>query len=119
MKHVIFLTNLLTICLGFEGKYEDFRELAIRITLAFTVAAILVVVVAPIFGYKIDLLVSQINNLSQSSDPVTSPGIDDPAYGGYAAAEQDYAGAYTGYPVTSAGARSLLDSWNLSGVLNR
>merc|ERR1719270_1630846 len=50
---------------SFEGTYEDFRELAIRITLAFTVAGILVVVVAPLFGYKIDLIVTQLMEVTR------------------------------------------------------
>ena len=44
--------------------------------IAFTLATVLVVVVAPIFGYKVDLLISQINGLSGdslASDPEERP----------------------------------------------
>ena len=48
--------------------------------IAFTLATVLVVVVAPIFGYKVDLLISQINSLSGDSSQAS-----DPVYGGYEA----------------------------------
>ena len=47
--------------------------------IAFTLATVLVVVVAPIFGYKVDLLISQINGLSGDSQ------ASEPVYGGYEA----------------------------------
>jgi len=108
---------------SFEGTYEDFRELAIRITLAFTVAGILVVVVAPLFGYKIDLIVSQLNNLSSSDEaPLaeTDPSVGaDPTYGGYeASAGTGYGTGYGGYaspPATgyaAGAARKLASGWS-------
>jgi len=108
---------------SFEGTYEDVRELIIRVVIAFTLATVLVVVVAPIFGYKVDLLISQINGLS--GDSLAS----DPVYGGYEATGTGY-GAASGYaspevtPSSSyayAGARRLLEagsSWPWTGILN-
>ena len=104
---------------GFEGTYEDVRELIIRVVLAFTLATVLVVVVAPIFGYKVDLLISQINNLS---DPASA---SDPAYGGYEATgtgygSPSYAGA--GVDTSYAGARGLEagPAWpGWTGIINR
>jgi len=69
----------------FEGTYEDVRQLVINIVLAFTLATILVVVVAPIFGYKFDLIVSSLNDLGADESALTSPEVVDPSYGGYAA----------------------------------
>merc|ERR1711988_394627 len=50
----------------FEGTYEDVRQLAINIVLAFTLATVMVVVVAPLFGYKFDLIVTALNDLDAS-----------------------------------------------------
>ena len=61
------------------------RQLVINIVLAFTLATILVVVVAPIFGYKFDLIVSSLNDLGADESALTSPEVVDPSYGGYAA----------------------------------
>merc|ERR1712223_1664267 len=69
----------------FEGTYEDIRQLVINIVLAFTLATILVVVVAPIFGYKFDLIVSSLDDLGAADPALTSPEGVDPSYGGYAA----------------------------------
>ena len=104
---------------GFEGTYEDVRELIIRVVLAFTLATVLVVVVAPIFGYKVDLLISQINNLS---DPASA---SDPAYGGYEATGTGYGSpSYVGAGVDTsyAGARGLEagPAWpGWTGIINR
>jgi len=109
---------------SFEGTYEDVRELIIRVVIAFTLATVLVVVVAPIFGYKVDLLISQINSLSGDSSQAS-----DPVYGGYEATGTGY-GASSGYaspeetPASSyayAGARRLLEAgsaWPWTGILN-
>jgi len=67
----------------FEGTYEDVRQLVINIVLAFTLATILVVVIAPIFGYKFDLIVSTLNDLDASNKALTDPEVVDPTYGGY------------------------------------
>jgi len=98
---------------GFEGTYEDIRELVIRITLAFTLAAVLVVVVAPVFGYKVDLLVSQISSLAAVSDTSEAAAVEDAGYGATA-------GGYTGYAASgyAAAARRLMGgSW--TSVLHR
>jgi len=42
----------------FTSKYEDIRELIVNIVVAFTFATLAVFFVAPLFGYKLDLLVS-------------------------------------------------------------
>ena len=54
---------------GFEGTYEDIRELVIRITLAFTLAAVLVVVVAPVFGFEVARADTAADYSSYYSDP--------------------------------------------------
>ena len=98
---------------GFEGTYEDIRELVIRITLAFTLAAVLVVVVAPVFGYKVDLLVSQISSLAAASDTAEAAAAEDAGYGATA-------GGYAGYAASgyAAAARRLMGgSW--TSVLHR
>jgi len=92
---------------SFEGTYEDIRELVIRITLAFTLAAVLVVVVAPVFGYKVDLLVSQISSLAAASDTAEAAAAEDAGYGATA-------GGYAGYAASgyAAAARRLMGgSW--------
>jgi len=59
------------------------RELIIRIALAFSGAAFLVVVVAPFFGYKVDFLLRQLSN-DQSSDVIAEdPSLVDPGFTGY------------------------------------
>ena len=59
------------------------RELIIRIALAFSGAAFLVVVVAPFFGYKVDFLLRQLSN-EQSSDVIAEdPSLVDPGFTGY------------------------------------
>ena len=90
--------------------------------IAFTLATVLVVVVAPIFGYKVDLLISQINGLSGDSLPPAS----DPVYGGYEATGTGYgvASSYASPQVDSAyaGAARRLEAgsaWPWTGILNR
>ena len=90
--------------------------------IAFTLATVLVVVVAPIFGYKVDLLISQINGLSGDSLPAAS----DPVYGGYEATGTGY-GAASGYAspeldAAYAGAARRLEAgsaWPWTGILDR
>ena len=41
------------------------------------------VVIAPIFGYKFDLIVSTLNDLDASNKALTDPEVVDPTYGGY------------------------------------
>merc|ERR1711997_1213885 len=61
-----------------EGTYEDIRQLAINIVLAFTLATVMVVVIAPIFGYKFDLILSSLNDLEDNSKALTDPEVVDP-----------------------------------------
>lgn len=93
--------------------------------IAFTLATVLVVVVAPIFGYKVDLLISQINGLS--GDRSSLPPASDPVYtGGYEATGSGY-GAASAYavpqvdPAYAGAARSLEagSAWPWTGILNR
>jgi len=93
---------------AFTSKYEDIRELVINIVVAFTFATLAVVVLAPLFGYKLDLLVSTFNDLSP-------PPADE------AAATPTTGGGYSAYPPSSyATARSLQgNSWSALGVTAR
>jgi len=93
---------------AFTSKYEDIRELVINIVVAFTFATLAVVVLAPLFGYKLDLLVSTFNDLSP-------PPADE------AAATPTTGGGYSAYPPPSyATARSLQgNSWSALGVTAR
>jgi len=104
----------------FQGTYEDIRQLVINIVLAFTLATILVVVVAPIFGYKFDLIVSSLDDLGAADPALTSPEGVDPSYGGYAATgySEPQAGTAQGYRMMPA--RSGLASLSALGarVLN-
>lgn len=51
---------------------------------AFTFATLSVVVIAPLFGYKLDLLVSTFNDIAPAEDEsIEAPIVDDAAYGGY------------------------------------
>jgi len=53
---------------------------------AFTFATLAVVVVAPLFGYKLDLLVSTFNDLAPQEDEIVGgPVVDPSSYGGYTA----------------------------------
>ena len=78
----------------------------------------LVVVVAPVFGYKVDLLVSQISSLAAASDTAEAAAAEDAGYGATA-------GGYAGYAASSyaasgyaAAARRLMGgSW--TSVLHR
>merc|ERR1712241_1413235 len=69
----------------FTSKYEDIRELVLNIVVAFTFATLVVVVIAPLFGYKLDLLVSTFNDLApQQEDEILGGGpLVDSGYGGY------------------------------------
>merc|ERR1712062_144175 len=87
----------------FEGTYEDVRQLVINIVLAFTLATILVVVVAPIFGYKFDLIVSSLDDLGADEAALTSPEAVDPSYGGYAGYSEGQAGTGQGYRMLPGG----------------
>merc|ERR1712083_314833 len=70
----------------FTSKYEDIRELVLNIVVAFTFATLAVVVVAPLFGYKLDLLVSTFNDLAPQEDEIVGgPVVDPSSYGGYTA----------------------------------
>ena len=78
------------------------------------------VVVAPLFGYKIDLLVSQLSQSSDEAAPLETE-VTDPAYGGY---QDTYNSGYEGYNnYASAGAARALQSpwssWSWSSLLNR
>ncbi len=94
--------------------------------IAFTLATVVVVVVAPIFGYKVDLLISQINGLTSGDRSSLLTSASDPVYtGGYEATGSGY-GAASGYaiPVDTAyagAARSLKagSAWTWTGILNR
>merc|ERR1711990_490093 len=86
----------------FEGTYEDVRQLVINIVLAFTLATILVVV-APIFGYKFDLIVSPLDDLGADEAALTSPEAVDPSYGGYAGYSEPQAGTGQGYRMLPGG----------------
>ena len=112
---------------GFEGTYTDIRELIIRIVIAFTLATVVVVVVAPIFGYKVDLIIDQINGLTSGDRSSLLTPASDPVYtGGYETTGSGY-GAASGYavpPVDTAyagAARSLEagSAWPWTGILNR
>jgi len=70
----------------FTSKYEDIRELVLNIVVAFTFATLAVVVIAPLFGYKLDLLVSTFNDLApQQEDEILATQAVDSGYGGYTA----------------------------------
>merc|ERR1711992_353579 len=86
-----------------EGTYEDVRQLVINIVLAFTLATILVVVVAPIFGYKFDLIVSSLDDLGAGDAALTSPEAVDPSYGGYSGYSEGQAGTGQGYRMMPSG----------------
>ena len=93
--------------------------------IAFTLATVLVVVVAPIFGYKVDLIINQINGLSSDSRDSLPP-ASDPVYGGYEATGTGYgvASSYASPQVDSAyaGAARRLEAgsaWPWTGILNR
>jgi len=87
----------------FEGTYEDVRQLVINIVLAFTLATILVVVVAPIFGYKFDLIVSSLNDLGAEESALSSPEVVDPSYGAYAAYSEPQPPTGQGYRMIPGG----------------
>ena len=71
---------------AFTSKYEDIRELVLNIVVAFTFATLAVVVIAPLFGYKLDLLVSTFNDLApQQEDEILASQAVDSGYGGYTA----------------------------------
>ena len=78
---------------------------------------------APIFGYKFDLIVSSLNDLGAEESALTSPEVVDPAaYGGYAGYTEPQAGSGQGYRMMPA--RSGLASLSalgasLTGVLTR
>jgi len=99
----------------FEGTYTDIRQLVINIVLAFTLATIMVVVIAPIFGYKFDLILSSLNDLDDNSKALTDPEVVDPTYGGYSGYTEAQAQPGQGYrmmpgvgsSLTSLGARIL------------
>ena len=95
------------------------RQLVINIVLAFTLATILVVVVAPIFGYKFDLIVSSLDELGADEAALTSPEAVDPSYGGYTGYSEPQAGTGQGYRMMPGG--SSLASLSALGarVLNR
>jgi len=68
----------------FTSKYEDIRELVLNIVVAFAFATMSVVVLAPLFGYKLDLLVSTFNDIAPAEDEsIAAPITDDAGYGGY------------------------------------
>ena len=90
------------------------RQLVINIVLAFTLATILVVVVAPIFGYKFDLIVTALNDLDASEKALADPQVVDPTYGGYSGYSeaapqplQGYRMMPSGGALTALGARIL------------
>ena len=92
--------------------------------IAFTLATVLVVVVAPIFGYKVDLIINQINGLS--GDSLDRSPASDPVYGGYEATGTGYgvASSYASPQVDSAyaGAARRLEAgsaWPWTRILNR
>lgn len=69
---------------AFTSKYEDIRELVLNIVVAFTFATLAVVVLAPLFGYKLDLLVSTFNDIAPAEDEtVAAPVVEGAGYGGY------------------------------------
>jgi len=68
----------------FTSKYEDIRELVLNIVVAFTFATLAVVVIAPLFGYKLDLLVSTFNDIAPPEDEgVPAPAVEGAGYGGF------------------------------------
>ena len=92
----------------------------INIVVAFTFATVAVVVVAPLFGYKLDLLVSSFSDLAEErvDSDLLAPGLADgsaPQYG--LAGEPDYTGQYPAYPAypgqtaEQVQARSLAQAW--------
>merc|ERR1712223_1195555 len=98
----------------FEGTYEDVRQLAINIVLAFTLATVMVVVVAPLFGYKFFLIVTALNDLDASEKALADPQVVDPTYGGYSGYSeaapqplQGYRMMPSGGALTALGARIL------------
>ena len=78
---------------------------------------------APIFGYKFDLIVSSLNDLGAEESALTSPEVVDPAaYGGYAGYTEPQAGSGQGYrmmPVRSGLASLSALGASLTGVLTR
>ena len=84
----------------------------INIVLAFTLATILVVVIAPLFGYKFDLIMTSLNDLAASDKALTNPEVVEPTYGGYSGFTdpQSQAQGYRALPggsLTSLGVRIL------------
>jgi len=76
---------------AFTSKYEDIRELVLNIVVAFTFAVLSVVVLAPLFGYKLDLLVSTFNDIApplEDAGPI--PIVDGAGYGGYTSGSGSY-----------------------------
>ena len=68
--------------------------------LAFTLATVMVVVLAPLFGYKFDLIMTTLNDLGVDEKALTSgPAVVDPTYGGYS--------GYTGQPQPPQGYRMM------------
>ena len=89
----------------------------IRIVLAFSAAAFLVVVVAPLLGYKVDFL---LNQLSQGSDTLDDPNtlVDPNSFQGYE--DTSYGAPPTGgYGAPVLGARRLENTGVVGKILNR
>jgi len=96
----------------FTSKYEDIRELVINIVVAFTFSTLAVVVLAPLFGYKLDLLVSTFNDIAPAADEsVTSPVIEGSAYGAYPTGGRNLQGqAWTDLGVRLISSINILDA---------
>jgi len=93
---------------AFTSKYEDIRELVINIVVAFTFATLAVVVFAPLFGYKLDLLVSTFNDIVPAADEtVAAPVIDGSDYSPYPSASGSYARSLGGPSWSALGARVI------------
>ena len=97
----------------------------IRIALAFSAAAFLVVVVAPLLGYKVDFL---LNQLSQSTDTLEDPNtlVDPNSFQGYEGSSYGApptggygAPATGGYGAPVLGARRLENTGGVGKILNR
>ena len=99
----------------------------IRIALAFSAAAYLVVVVAPLLGYKVDFL---LNQLSQSTDTLEDPntlvdpnsfqGYEGSSYGAPPPPTGGYGASPTGgYGAPVLGARRLENTGVVGKILNR
>ena len=74
----------------------------------------MVVVVAPLFGYKFDLIVTALNDLDASEKALADPQVVDPTYGGYSGYSeaapqplQGYRMMPSGGALTALGARIL------------